>query len=531
MNERFAPGREFAGHRIVSPLGQGGMGVVFEAEHILLERRVALKVLAPSLANDEQFQQRFIRESRAAASLDHPHVIPIYEAGEAESILYLSMRFVDGDDLDSVIDRGLPPEKVLTLLAQAADALDAAHDNALVHRDVKPQNLLVERFLTESPHLYVTDFGLTKRLKSTSQLTSTGTFMGTLDYVSPEQIRGEDIGSWSDQYSLACVLFKALTGRVPFEGGSDLGVVHAHLALAPASASAVKPGLPKAIDEVFVRGLAKEPSERFASCSELLAAAVISFDLSPREVRSGTIRPLPETVPPLPSRSHPKTAVPFDRPMPATPSIDRQRHKPHRTRNVLLATLFLLVSGAAIATALVLTGGREELGRPLERAAVPSSKTASSSSPASTTSAPSIEAEKPSDGSILFESAIRSTTPWFNDVKGYYRGLSIDDVDAEVTLLSTWWALADYCTQSARAEKGECYDHAAVFMNEYFERDPRTINSQTWAAPGAIGALFDQAYATTASYLEMNAPQFVDISGRPGMDFVCEPTCKDVIDV
>lgn len=266
-------GETFAAYRIESELGRGGMGVVYLAEHIHLERKVALKLLVPELTDDASFRERFIRESKAAAGLDHPNIIQIYDAGEIEGLLYLSMRFAPGRDLKDVLesDGALPPKRALDLVEQGGRALDAAHVQGLVHRDVKPQNMqITKRGSTE--HVYLLDFGLTKLLQAKSGLTRAGTFMGTVDYVSPEQIEGRVVDHRTDIYSLGCVLYECLSGSVPYDRDSEMSVVHAHIAENPPRPSLLKPELVP-FDEVIAKAMAKNPHERYGSCWELMRAA------------------------------------------------------------------------------------------------------------------------------------------------------------------------------------------------------------------------------------------------------------------
>ena len=221
MAELPMVGDEFAGYRLRSVLGRGGMSVVYQAENLRLGSVIALKVLSPELATDDVFRARFLEESRIAASLNHPHVIPIYDMGSQDDLLYIAMRYVSGTDLRQMIKkrgRMLPPT-ALFLLGQAARALDAAHRKGLVHRDVKPGNLLIERGSDDADpdHVYLADFGITKHLGAQTGLTSSGAFLGTIDYIAPEQIRGISVLGLADQYSLGCVLYECLTGRVPFE--------------------------------------------------------------------------------------------------------------------------------------------------------------------------------------------------------------------------------------------------------------------------------------------------------------------------
>ena len=276
-------GDEFASYRVRSVLGRGGMSVVYQAENLRLSSVIALKVLAPELAADDVFRARFLEESRIAASLNHPNVIPIYDMGSQDDLLYIAMRYVSGTDMRQMIKkRGrILPANALFLVSQAARALDAAHRKGLVHRDVKPGNLLIERGSDEADpdHLYLADFGITKHAMSRSGLTSTGQFLGTIDYVAPEQIRGTSVTGQADQYSLGCVLYECLTGRVPFEKDLDAAVIWAHVEETPAMPTILRPELPPGIDEVFGRVLAKRPSERYGSCREFVEAVRVALGI------------------------------------------------------------------------------------------------------------------------------------------------------------------------------------------------------------------------------------------------------------
>jgi Protein kinase domain len=265
------PGATFAGYRVESPVGRGGMGVVYRAWDLSLERPVALKLIAPELAENERFRARFVREPRVAASLDHPGVVPIYEAGEWEGQLYLAMRFVEGSDLKSVLEREgtLAPERGLVVLSQVADALDAAHNRGLVHRDVKPANMLLD----EHGHAYLTDFGITKQLDGGS--TDTERLVGTLDYLAPEQIRSDPVDGRTDCYALGCVLYECLAGAPPFRRATEAETLWAHMQDEPAPL----PGHP-ALDPVLKKGLAKDQEDRYASCAELVDAAAGALGLA-----------------------------------------------------------------------------------------------------------------------------------------------------------------------------------------------------------------------------------------------------------
>jgi len=278
---RLAPGAMLAGYRIEEEIGRGGMAVVYCAYDDHLDRRVALKVLAPDLARDEEFRARFIQESRIAAATEHPNIIPVFSAGEADGVLYIAMRYIPDGDVRSLIDRvgPLPPARACALVAQAASALDAAHARGLVHRDVKPTNMLLEISpRTSRPdHLYLSDFGLAKP-SAASGLTATGQFFGTVDYVAPEQIQGEPLDGRTDQYALACTAFEMLSGFPPFQRENGMAVISAQLSEPPPSLSARMPGLPAAVDQVIAKALAKSPADRYERCldfAEALQAACL----------------------------------------------------------------------------------------------------------------------------------------------------------------------------------------------------------------------------------------------------------------
>ena len=274
MPSRVAIGEVFAGFRVEALIGEGAMGAVYLAKDARQGRRIALKVLAPELARDERFRQRFLRESELAASLDHPHIVSTVSTGEEDGDLYLAMEYVEGPDLRELLrqEGRLDPERTLDLLGQIAEALDEAHRRGLVHRDVKPGNILVAE-LPEGRHAYICDFGLARHVSSVSSLTGDRGFVGTIDYVPPEQVEGGSIDGRADVYSLGCVLFECLAGTRPFARDSELSVVFAHLNEPPPRLSDLRPDLPEAFDEVFATALAKSPDERYSTCGELMAAA------------------------------------------------------------------------------------------------------------------------------------------------------------------------------------------------------------------------------------------------------------------
>ena len=268
-------GDTFAGYRIDALAGRGGMGVVYRATDLALERHVALKLIAPDAAQDPVFRARFEHECRAAAAIDHPHAVEVFHAGEEDGVLYVTMRYVEGTDLGALLAResALDPARAVGLVAQVAGALDEAHSRGLVHRDVKPTNVLIA-LRNGGEHAFLTDFGLTKRPESDSGLTKPGFAMGTADYMAPEQARGADVDGRADVYALGCVLYKALTGVVPFDRGSDLEKMWAHLNDEPPSLLDSRPELPHALDDAVHRAMAKDRDERYATASEFAEAAL-----------------------------------------------------------------------------------------------------------------------------------------------------------------------------------------------------------------------------------------------------------------
>ena len=327
----FAAGSLVAGYQLAEPIGRGGMAVVYRAHDPRLDRDVALKILAPGLSQDEAFRQRFIRESRAAAGVDEPHIIPVYEAGEDRGVLFIAMRFVRGGDVRSLLDRDGPlsPARATEIISQVASALDAAHARGLVHRDVKPANMLLE----ESPdsdrpdHVYLADFGLTKASlgQAAAGLTSTGQFLGTLDYVAPEQIEGRPVDGRTDLYALGCAAFELLTGAPPFRSNEGMAVMYKQVSQAPPLLSSRRPGLPRQADEVFNRALAKRPEDRYQSCREFAAALRRVFGLGAESA------PPPQP----PARPATQIAAPVSRPAdrrrrPARPRRGRRRRRGRR---------------------------------------------------------------------------------------------------------------------------------------------------------------------------------------------------------
>jgi DNA-binding NarL/FixJ family response regulator/tRNA A-37 threonylcarbamoyl transferase component Bud32 len=272
-------GSIFAGHRIEGIAGSGAMGVVMRATDLVLDRRVALKLIAPSLARDPVFRARFERECRIAAALDHPNVVEIHRAGEEGGQLYVTMRYVDGTDLKSLIarERQLDPARAAALVAQVAGALDEAHQHGLVHRDVKPANILIT-VRPSGEKAFLTDFGISKQRSTTdTALTGTGMAIGSVDYMAPEQAQVRELDARTDVYGLGCVLFHAVTGSVPFIRGNDLERMWAHAHEPAPAPSSIEPRLPPALDDVITRALAKAPDDRQQSAGELAREALAAI--------------------------------------------------------------------------------------------------------------------------------------------------------------------------------------------------------------------------------------------------------------
>ena len=309
------------------------MGVVYRARQLSLDRIVALKVIAPALMADESIRRRFLRESRVAASIDHPHVIPIYYTGEEDGVAYIAMRHVAGDDLRTLVRREGPlePSRAARVIGQTAAALDAAHAAGLVHRDVKPANVL----LGAGEHAYLTDFGLTKHVLSESGATKSGQWVGTLDFIAPEQIRGERVDARSDVYALGCVLYYVLTGGPPFARDGDEAKLWAHLSERPPQVSVAAPDVPKAFDAVIARALAKAPEQRFQSAGDLARAAAAAA--------AGGSTAVPDTV----VATGAAAPIEIDTRTAGTALAPQERPRRRAPRVLALAALAVLLAGAA----------------------------------------------------------------------------------------------------------------------------------------------------------------------------------------
>ena len=343
-----------AGYRLEALVGSGGMAVVFRARDERLDRLVALKILEPSraAASDPAFRERFIAESRAAAKVDHPNIIPVYEADEADGVPFIAMRFVHGTDLRQVLERqgALVAERAVEYISQVASALDAAHAAGLIHRDVKPENILVD---TRTEHVYLTDFGIAKAAVPTTPLTQPGFLVGTVDYLAPEQIDGQHAGPRADQYALGCVAYQLLTGAPPFRRDEILAVMAAHLYAPPPPLTGRRPDLPGAADKVLATVMAKAPDQRYESCTDFAAALREALGVAP--YRSG--RSVPLSAPPPRVATEPAAALPARpaaAPPPPPPPAPPRTSADRRPRALPGVRVWLPITILAAAVALIL---------------------------------------------------------------------------------------------------------------------------------------------------------------------------------
>jgi serine/threonine protein kinase len=391
----LGPGSRIAGYQIEERIGAGGMAAVFRARDEVLGRFAAVKVIAPSMAADPEFRARFLRESRAAAAVDSLHIIPVYGAGETGDLLYSVTRFVAGGDL-AALTRGaggvLAPARALSLLEQVASALDASHAAGLVHRDVKPQNILVDSVPERLEHAFLCDFGLCRATRSPAKLTATGQYLGTPDYSSPEQIRNKSVDGRTDQYALACVAFALLTGALPFHRGEVMATLFAQVNDPVPPATEFRPGLPATVNEVIGRGLAKSAANRYASCGEFAEALRAALTQDPAALAPG--RP-PETAgehaPPIAAAQTASTITRSSRHAgqaqgPATGGRSRQPQRRHKHAVRIGGTAAVLLTAGCLIYAVNLSGNAHGAS---PSSSPPSPKRSSTSSPAPQLSATS----------------------------------------------------------------------------------------------------------------------------------------------
>jgi serine/threonine protein kinase len=328
---KFRPGSVLSGYTLEALVAEGGMAWVFRARHLRLDRLVALKVLKPALASDRAYQRRFVAEARAASAVDDPHIIPVYEADEADGVLFIAMRFIPGGDLSRLAEREgpMPPARAADFISPVASALDAAHGAGLVHRDVKPANILVDARSGRPDHVYLSDFGVSKAAMSTLNLTGVGDFIGTASYSAPEQFEGKGVDGRTDQYALACVTYQLLTGTVPFRRDTFMSVMMAHVSTPPPSLVAQRPDLPEAADRVLARALAKAAADRYETCGDFAEALREALGLTPYNARNSATSPPPPRFLPTasPSEGHLQTAIVNE---PTPPAADPTPPPPDR---------------------------------------------------------------------------------------------------------------------------------------------------------------------------------------------------------
>ncbi|HWF82878.1 MAG TPA: serine/threonine-protein kinase [Streptosporangiaceae bacterium] len=331
MAAGFGPGSVIAGYRLEEQIGRGGMAVVFRAHDERLNRQIALKILSPALAADRGFRQRFIRESQAAAAVDDPNIIPVFEAGDADGVLFIAMRLVRGGDIKSLVaEQGpLPPARAEWIVSAIASALDAAHARGLVHRDVKPHNMLLEVRPGRPDHVYLSDFGLSKASVGSSGLTGSGQFLGTVDYCAPEQIQGQAVDGRVDQYALGCTAFELLCGDPPFTRDHGMAALFAHISAETPALTARRSELDPAVDQVFARVLAKDPADRYTSCQEFADALRQALGVQPYAIHGQMDRPLtPSAEPAAPEK---ELAAPVSADSPAAQEPRRKKRAPRRS--------------------------------------------------------------------------------------------------------------------------------------------------------------------------------------------------------
>jgi serine/threonine-protein kinase len=518
-------GTELAGFRIESVIGRGGMGVVYGAEQLRYDRKVALKLLAPELSHDPQFRERFELEWRTAARIEHPSIVPIYEAGEVEDGLYIAMRYIDGIDLRTLLAGAGPlaPERALDILSQVADALDAVHGQGLVHRDVKPANVLVVPGAGHE-YAYLGDFGVAKQVRTESGLTQTGAFIGTVDYAAPEQLEGKVVDGRADVYALGCVLYQCLTGARPFEKSSDAATISAHLLEPPPSAHAANPSLPPELDRVIARALAKAPGDRFPSCRELVRAARAVLTGLPPVDAAGIPADAGDGGPPtLPSGA---AAATLPSGAGAAPGGGRRRRGP------AIALVVSAIAAIGVVLAILLTRGGTEAGDEAApeapATAVPPAATAVSSTGAETQPAP---AEPPSGPFALHlgdvvapgqpgEGAGEIAEPGEQDAFTYDAAggeqifLDVQPIDGECPVAGLSWRLV-------QSESGaEVFDSTIADCSEPFDEDGFTLEESpyTLTVYGAEGATGTYRFLLAPVAIEEFALELGDVvsPGEPG---------------
>ncbi|MEO3761654.1 serine/threonine-protein kinase [Mycobacterium sp. B14F4] len=382
-------GTTFGPYELQSLIGVGGMGEVYRAYDTAKERTVALKLLRPDMAADPAFQERFRRESRVAARLQEPHVIPVHDFGDIDGVLYIDMRLVDGRSLKDLLrtDGALPATRAVSIIGQVAAALDAAHGNGLVHRDIKPENVL----LTADDFVYLVDFGIAHGGGEAS-VTKTGLVIGSCAYMAPERISGERGGPASDIYSLACLLYECLTGRAPFDAGDLREVMGAHLFTPPPRPSIMRRGIGRGFDDVIARGMAKKPTDRFPTAGELAKAAAAAGDQQPV--------PAPVPAPPAPGTRQFSAVDPnpvrtgYQQPYRPPPVPPKKRMGKSQVA-LVVATIVMFTAAVVLAAVLVLTGQDSDTAPQTRLAVPPPSTTTETVTPSPSDEAPSTTTTTP----------------------------------------------------------------------------------------------------------------------------------------
>lgn len=387
-------GSTFGPYELRELIGMGGMGEVYRAYDTVRERMVAVKVLRADMAADRSYQERFRRESRVAARLQEPHVIPVHDFGDIDGTLYIDMRLVEGASLkdDLRVNGPLEPKRAASIITQVAAALDAAHADKLIHRDIKPENVL----MTPDDFAYLVDFGIA-HAGGDASVTSTGLIIGSCAYMAAERFAGGQVGPAADIYSLTCLLYECLTGRAPFESSGDLRqLMSAHMFSPPPRPSMMRPGISRAFDDVIAKGMAKRPSDRYATAGALAKAATAAAGsaMPPRP-------PLPTPMPPSSTRQFTAFHEPVQPPVPAPhPSSPPNKPRFGRTQVALVAgTVALFAVAAILASVLAFSGGdTEQTARPSLAAPPPITTTVTTTAPSTsdetstTTSSPTTSA-------------------------------------------------------------------------------------------------------------------------------------------
>ncbi|MBA2724652.1 MAG: serine/threonine-protein kinase [Actinobacteria bacterium] len=294
-------GEVFGNYELQDVIGRGGMGVVFRAKDVVTGAVVAVKLMAPDLAHNDTFRERFIREAQAGPKLNHPNIVRVFETGEAGGELFIAMQLIEGVDLKGLIEQQSPldPKRVLSIFRQAADALDAAHESGLVHRDVKPQNILVipRPNDQELDQVFLTDFGLVRPMTSETSASRTGQVFGSVAYMAPEIIEGIPADGRADVYALGCVLYECLTGSIPFERDNEVSAVWAHIHENPPAVTDARPDLPGGLNDVVIKAMQKHPDDRFLTCGEIVSEFEVGLGRKRGRMTYSHARPLIARIP------------------------------------------------------------------------------------------------------------------------------------------------------------------------------------------------------------------------------------------